>query len=387
MKILHVIPSLNPADGGPPRITLRLAAGAASLGHEATILYHDTPAAHAAIEQQAAEIPGCDRVRYHILSPQPRLENLFPGEVHKKIDCIIGDFDIVHIHSIWDGISRATMMCAYRRSIPFAILANGMLDPWSLAQKRLKKRVLLALGLRKLMNRAAFFQAGNIDEKAGFVRAGIKTPIEIIANGIDPQQFETLPPPGQFYAAHPELKNRPYVVFMGRLHHKKGLDFLAAAFTELAPKHPDLQLVIAGPDEGALTDFQDDIRLAKLSDRTHIVGPIFGPERFSLLRDAACFCLPSRQEGFSVAVLEAMACAVPVVISEPCHFPQVAERGAGEVVPLNVPDITAALNRILSDAALQKSMSQAARQLVFEKFTWPQIANELVAAYERATTR
>ncbi len=387
MKILHAIPSLNPADGGPPRIALRLAANTASLGHDVTIIYHDTPAARPAIEQQLAEVPGSGRVHYHILPPRHRLENLFPGQVAKKIDAIINNFDLVHVHSIWDGVSRAAMMSAHRHSIPFVVLANGMLDPWSLAQKRRKKQLFLAMGLRNLMNRAAFFQAGNIDEKAGFISAGIKTRIEIIPNGIDPKQFDPLPPPGQFYAAHPELKNRPYIVFMGRLHHKKGLDFLAAAFTELAPKHPDLQLVVAGPDEGARTDLETDIRLANLTNRTHILGPLFGPERFTLLRDANCFCLPSRQEGFSVAVLEAMACAVPVVISEPCHFPQVAEAGAGEVVPLDVSALTAALDKIVSDPTLQRNMSQAARQLVFEKFTWPQIANQLVAAYESVITK
>src|ERR1700722_1875626 len=140
VKILHAIPSLNPAEGGPPRIALRLAANTASLGHDVTVFYHDTPAARPAIDQQLAEVTGSDRVHYHILPPQNRLENLLPGEVCKKIDSIINNFDIVHIHSIWDGLSRAAMMSAYRHKVPFVILANGMLDPWSLAQKRLKKR-------------------------------------------------------------------------------------------------------------------------------------------------------------------------------------------------------------------------------------------------------
>ncbi len=275
------------------------------------------------------------------------------------------------------------MASAHQHAIPFVILANGMLDPWSLQQKRRKKQLFMALGLRKLMNHAAFFQAGNLDEKQGFINAGITAPIEIIPNGIDPEQFQTLPPPGQFYASHPAMKNRPFIVFMGRLHQKKGLDFLAAAFTELAPQFPELQLVVAGPDDGARADFESDIRLANLTDRTHILGPLFGPERFTLLRDAAVFTLPSRQEGFSVAILEAMACALPVVISEPCHFPQVAEPRAGVVIPLNVADLVAALHKILSDPQTQKSMADAARTLVLEKFTWPQIAQQLVTAYQR----
>ena len=384
MKILHIIPSLNPADGGPPRVALRLAAGAALLGHEPTILYHDTPSAHAAIEQQSAEIPGCDRVKYHILPPQPRLENLFPGEVHKKIDNIIDNFDIVHIHTIWDGISRAAMMSAHRHSIPFVVLANGMLDPWSLAQKRLKKSLFMNLGLRKLLNRAAFFQALNLDEQAGFLRAGITSRIEIIPNGIDPDQFASLPPPGEFYAAHPELAGRPYIVFMGRLHYKKGLDFLAAAFIKLAPKHPDVELVVAVTDDGAQAAFERDIHAAGLTDRTFLLGGVYGLDRIRLLRDAACFCLPSRHEGFSVAILEAMACGTPVVITSACNFPKVAEILAGDVVPLDVTAIAKALSRILTVLVLGYRMSYEARMLLFLDYTWPEISKQLVAAYERA---
>ena len=99
-----------------------------------------------------------------------------------------------------------------------------------------------------------------------------------------------------------DLGGRRYVVFIARLHYKKGLDYLADAFAIVAPQSPDLDLVVAGPDEGAKSDFEDRIRRAGVGKRVHLVGPLYGPDKFAALVDCTCFCLPSRQEGFSVAV-------------------------------------------------------------------------------------
>jgi glycosyltransferase involved in cell wall biosynthesis len=179
------------------------------------------------------------------------------------------------------------------------------------------------------------------------------------------------------------LAGRPYILFLSRLHYKKGLDFLAAAFEKLAPRHPQVQLVVAGPDEGAAEPFRQQIAAAGLTDRVHMTGPIFSADRYTALVDCACFCLPSRQEGFSIAILEAMACARPVVITSACHFPEVATAGAGEVVPLEVHALTQALDRILADPARAASMGQTARELVMKSYTWPAISAQLVEAYQR----
>jgi glycosyltransferase involved in cell wall biosynthesis len=375
---------MDPADGGPPRVAVRLAVGAANLGHDVTIIYHETPNAREAIKKLFADVPGSDLIHHHLLPPRNRLTNIFLAKLRREIDRIIDGYDIVHVHSVWDGICRSAMASASKHRVPFVMLGNGMFSAWSLRQSRLKKRLALATGVRGLLNHAAFLQALGLDEKEEFLQLGLTSPIEIIPNGIDPDEFHPLPKRGLFYAAHPQLKGRPYIVFMSRLHHKKGLDYLAAAFAEVAPLHPDVQLVVAGPDEGARTGFENDIRAAGLADRTHIVGPLFGRDRFTVLRDGACFCLPSRQEGFSVAILEAMACGIPVVISEACNFPKLAEIFAGDIVPLEPHAIAKALNRILSVPALGHRMSNEARMLVYLDFTWPEIAKRLVAAYERA---
>jgi glycosyltransferase involved in cell wall biosynthesis len=171
------------------------------------------------------------------------------------------------------------------------------------------------------------------------------------------------------------------------LHIKKGLDILATAFRILASKRQDIDLVIAGPDDGAQADFERRIAEARLSHRVHLVGSLHAREKWTALRDATCFCLPSRQEGFSVAILESLASRTPVVVSEACHFPEVATVGAGEVVELDATALASALERVLSDATGRRRMGDAGRHLVEERFTWRRAAEKSIQDYQSATAR
>jgi glycosyltransferase involved in cell wall biosynthesis len=382
MNILHIIPSLDPSTGGPARIAIRLAAGAATLGHQVTILSYAS-ANQKATEQDLAVVPGAALVHKKFL-PQPgRLERLTARGAKATIGPILKSFDVVHTHDAWSAISRASMSMAFKKSVPFVLLPNGMFDPWSMQQKGWKKSLVLTMGYRRLLNEALFIHTGNIDEKNGVEQVGITAAVEIIPNGVYQQEFDPLPMRGLFYAAHPELAGRPYILFLSRLHYKKGLDYLAGAFERIAGRHPRLQLVVAGPDEGAGEPFRQAVAAAGLADRVHMIGPVFSKERFNALIDCACFCLPSRQEGFSIAILEALACGRPVVITTACHFPEVASTGAGEVVSLEVSAIAEALDRILTDPLRAEAMGEVGRKLVLTQYTWPTIAGQLVAAYHR----
>ncbi len=372
MKILHVLPTLDPAAGGPPRIAAQLAGATARLGHAVTLLSYDGPSVAVADGVTVERLPVATG----------RLDRLLGRSARRALDARVGRFDMVHLHDVWTPISRAAMAAAVAAGVPFVLLPNGMLDPWSLAQKRLKKRLVLALGHRRLMGRAAFVHVGNADEDRGVRLAGVTAPTVVIPNGVDPAEFDPPPSPASFRAAHPELGGHPYVLFLSRLHFKKGLDYLATAFAIIAPEHPDVRLVVAGPDDGAGEAFGAAVAAAGLGDRVHVVGPIFSADRYAALAGAALFCLPSRQEGFSVAILEAMACGTPVVVSDACHFPEVAAAGAGEVVPLDAAAVAAALGRVLSDPG-RAAMGRAGRELVLSRYTWPRVAEQLVAAYRR----
>jgi glycosyltransferase involved in cell wall biosynthesis len=141
--------------------------------------------------------------------------------------------------------------------------------------------------------------------------------------------------------------------------------------------------MVVGPDEGAKEPMLRRANELGVASQVDVVGPLYGREKYAALVDAAAFCLPSRMEGFSIAILEALACSCPVVISENCHFPEVMRHGAGDVVPLAVDRFTESLRRVLQVPDLGPSMGRKGRSMVESLYTWPTIASELLARYER----
>jgi glycosyltransferase involved in cell wall biosynthesis len=375
MNILHVIQTLDPAAGGPPVVAARLAAAQAKLGHCVAIL-----AAEVAAAGKLGDLPGVRIIRAPAVS---RLQAVLGRRVIDNLRAIIRDYDVFHLHGVWDPLLYAAARGAYATPLakPYVIAPHGMLDPWSLAQSRWKKKVALAAGWRTMLERAAAFHWLNADEQKLAAGIGIAVPGVVIPNGVNLEEFDPPPDPELFRRRLPVLGDRPYILFLSRLHYKKGLDYLADAFRMVVGNDADLHLVVAGPDDGARGDFEQRVAAAGLTDRVHLPGPIYGTEKLSAVAGAACFVLPSRQEGFSVAILEALACGTPAVVSTECHFPEVAEFGAGEVVPLNAAAVAAALDRVLGDPALRERMGRAGRELVAARFTWQRIAERSAETY------
>ena len=386
MRILHVIGSLDPALGGPPMVAACLAAAQASLGHESQILSYHSDGADERMAKAMERINPFKAVQRQTLPPPAGLEKILARDARRNIPAHLNGVQFVHIHGVWEPILKAAADCALQQHIPYVVAPHGMLDPWSLRQRRLKKKLALALGYQKMLNQAAFLHVLNGDEQKLLEPLGVKSPTEVISNGVFLEEIEPLPAAGSFRAAHPELSDDPYILFLSRLHYKKGLDYLADAFALVIKEHAAARLVVAGPDGGAEKDFARQVNKLKLDDRVHIVGPLYGADKFAALVDAAAFCLPSRQEGFSVAVTEALACGVPVVISDACHFPEVEEAGAGLVVPLEPARIASALLQILQDSTLRAGMGAAGAALVRKRYTWPKIGQTSIDAYRQHLT-
>ena len=382
MRIAHVVPALAPSHGGPPVVAARLAAAQARLGHDVRLVFYDVPAERAEVEQAMRDIPEASSVHLIRLdAPQGglsgRLSALLSSSSLAPITDAIADVDLAHLHGVWESIIRTAAGAARRLDKPYVVAPHGMLDPWSLGQKALKKKIALALGYRAMLDGAAFLHVLNVDERALLEPLRLHCPTELIPNGIFLSEIDQ-------HAAPPPTQDPPFILFLSRLHYKKGLDHLADAFAIVRRQAPEWQLVVAGPDGGERQPFVERIARHGLDGAVKLVGPVYGADKFALLRRAGCFCLPSRQEGFSIAILEAMACGVPVVVSENCHFPEVAEAGAGRVVPLDPQAIAAALLALTDDADHRRRMGDAGRQLVEARYTWDKVAGQSVAAYERA---
>jgi glycosyltransferase involved in cell wall biosynthesis len=367
MRIVHVIASLDPAQGGPPVVAGQLAAAQTAAGHAVTLAAEVVPEG---LPVPAARLPTHGPAALWA-APSP--------DVRRLVDAA----DVVHLHGVWEPILPAVARAARAAGRPYLVAPHGMLDPWSLRQKRWKKRLALTLGYRRMLNAAAALHVLNADERELMRPLGLTAPCEVIPNGIFLDQFAAPGSLERLRERRAGLGDRPYVLFLSRLHYKKGLDILAEAFGRVAARIADVDLVVAGPDGGAEAAFREQVRRLGLTDRVWVAGPLYGDDKRAILGHAVVFCLPSRQEGFSVAILEALACRVPVVITKDCHFPEVAEVAAGRVVSLDAGEVADAIIGLLSDAELRDASGAAGRALVESRFTWPKVAEQTIAVYER----
>ncbi len=367
MRIVHVVDTLNPAHGGPPAVAENLAKAQTALGHDVRL---------------AIEIGDTSRFVPTVLLPRHSALHIFRTP-HAEVTALVEQADVVHLHGVWEPLLAATACAARTVGRPYVITPHGMLDPWSLSQNKWKKKLALALGYRKMLNGASALHLLNDDELKLLAPLGLRPQGVVIPNGIFLHELEPPPDPQIFRSRQPGPGDRPYMLFLSRLHYKKGLDLLADAFAIIAAKHAQIDLVVAGPDGGEEQPFRERIERLGLTGRTWITGPLYGAEKWSAVAGATVFCLPSRQEGFSVAILEALACRVPVVVSENCHFPEVAEVGAGRVVALNVTAVAGALDELLRDYEWRNRAGQAGQDLVRTRFTWEKIASQSLQLYSR----
>ncbi len=383
MRILHVIGSLAPLTGGPPRVAVRLAAAQALQEHEVAIAAYraEEPLA---VREMMGTIPGSEKLAIHELPPV-RLETLLTSRAKSRLGPLVRDADVLHLHNMWEGLLRAAAAIARQHRKPYFIQPNGMLDPWAMACRATKKRVAMRLLYRQMIERSSGLVLGNRNELELLAPLDLRVP-KVLAplNAIFMEEVSDLPSPDAFHQRFPQLGGRPFVLFIGRFHHKKGVDILAEAFAICACADQRVQLVMIGVDDGAEADFRARIERHGLTPRVHMLGPQHGAVKWEAFSAATCFILPSHQEGFSIAITEALACGLPVVITTNCHFPEVAEVGAGEVVDLTVENVAAALGRVMADPERRQRMSAAARLLVQTRFSCPVMARVVVSAYQRA---
>ncbi len=210
------------------------------------------------------------------------------------------------------------------------------------------------------------------------------TPICFIPNGVDLAPFDDLPPRNASEAECPELTGKFVLLFFGRVHVKKGLDLLAEALAKVAPEHPEVHLLIAGTDDGALSPFRDRLAELGLTRRMTYLGHVAGERARRAWAAADAFILPSYSEGFSMAILEAMACRLPCLITTACHFPEAAAAGAAVVTPAEVRSRHARTARATRDRRPNERLrlGEAARRLVEAHYTWDRQAERLAAVYD-----
>src|SRR5580658_1824750 len=184
MKVLHVIPSLNPAAGGPPMVAARLAAAQGQLGCRCTIVSYRFPHAQKEMESSLSTIPDFSAVRCEFLRPLTRRERILASGARRDLLPLMEEAEIVHLHGVWDPIISAAGKVAHAMKKIYCLTPHGMLDPWALDQKKWKKKLALALGYRRMLNGAAFLHFLNADEESLTKGLGLTSPGRVIPNGM-----------------------------------------------------------------------------------------------------------------------------------------------------------------------------------------------------------
>lgn len=368
MRHLHFTQSLEPLQGGG------LATSSAALHRQMLALNLDS--------RLCATFTGTPRglieQTYEFRRVGPDCLYLAP-ELLRIAGELVAHSDIVHGHGFYVGPNQAFGKAARRQGKPLVYHVHGMFEPYIVRRSRWKKELVHWLFENANFRHACLWRALTSKEATQIRSCGIRAPIAVVPNGLNLDEFAK---PQKSSQASQAQKEKLRLLFLGRIHPKKGLDLLLAAWARLGRYHRDWELVVAGPDEqGYLAELRKLAANLGLELEIRFTGAVTGQEKITLLHSADLFVLPSYSEGFSMGLLEAMACTVPVVATEACNFPEISSRQAGWECATGLASLMQALEAGLrAGNAERQERGGNGRRLIEQSYAWPALIKQLLDA-------
>ena len=366
MNVLHVISNIDPRAGGTASAMSGLAVAQARAGMKVRVI----STWKGVRPDSAEELLRNAAIDVRLVGPARTPLQLHPA-LSSGVRGAVFDADVIHIHAMWEQIQVSAAMSAQSLGRPYVIAPHGMLDPWSLSQSRWRKKIMLALRARRMLNSATAIHYTTEAEQEGVRPLQLRTPAIIEPNGLDASEFVGLEHIPQRLSERYGVNATKTIVFLGRLHHKKGIDLTIRALARMTRR--EIALVIAGPDDDG-----EQANLQRLADSLNLknirfLGMVSGREKLELLADADLFVLSSHQENFGIGVIESLAAGTPVVISDRVNLcDAVKAAGVGAVTSLEPNDIAAALSRWLE--LCEPELRARAQRFAREQFDWGRIA-------------
>jgi len=304
-----------------------------------------------------------------------------PG-IRSRIRSGVQQSDVVHNHSVWMLPNSYASRAAESSGKPVVVTAHGTLERWALQNSSWKKQLAGVWFQNRDLQHASCIHVNSVAEIAGIREYGLRQPIAVIPNGVNLHDLADNGSASQFHNQFPETRGKKILLFMARLHAKKGLGHLLPAWGKVARRFSDWQLVIAGPDCG----YEGEAR--RLVDTFHIghsvtfTGNLQGEMKRSALRAANAFILPSFSEGFSMAIMEAMAAGLPVLMTPGCNFHEAVQAGAALQYPANIEGTQQGLELLLAHPERKlEEMGQRGKNLIASEYTWDHVASKTLKLY------
>lgn len=286
-------------------------------------------------------------------------------------------YDVIHINGLWEVFIHKMVILATKNKTPYVVSPHGMLEEWSLNQGRLKKKIALFLFQKRDLSNAACIHVTALSEKESVRSLGLKNPIAVIPNGIDVSEFPKDP--------HIEKTDKKTLLFLSRIHPKKGIEFLIQAWAEL--KHPAKEdwiiKIIGNGAETYIEILKSKIITENLSENIVILPPIFDTQKkIDVFRKADVFVLPTYSENFGIVIAEALASYTPVITTKGTPWEGLVDHNCGWWIDIGVDPLKKALVQVLnSDEEVLKQMGKNGRKLIEGKYSIDVVAKNTLEMY------
>lgn len=382
MKILHVIPSLAKVKGGPTQILLEVVRALRDKGCDTEIVTTNDNGS------EVFDVPLFQRVEYERVPvwflPRtflPMKEFIFSTALTSWLQQQLHHYDLVHTHYLFSYAPTCAAFVARQKKIPYIVTPYGMLTPWALQHQRLKKQAY-SLIERHNLNQAVAIHCATELESQDVRNYQVKAPTFVVPYGVHlpAYQFQAKQRLRQLYNIPPET---PIVLFLSRLHPKKRPDLLLQALSNLATLNTDFHLILAGSgDSDYLTYLTHLVSSLGLAKQTTIPGFVTGVDKNLLIQGSDLFVLPSFSENFGIAVAEAMAAGLPVIVTPGVQIaPDIAQANAGLVIPGEVDALVVAIQELLTSPSRRMEFGENGKRLVNQRYSWNAIAGNLDSVY------
>lgn len=390
MNILHVIPSVGSHRGGASQAVLEMLQSLKNTKVKVELVTtndNGTDLLDVPLSQltQYQEIPTRFFPRF---SPQVSFvrEFAFSWELTKWLWKHIHEYDLVHIHALFSYASTVAMIIARFKQVPYINQPHGLLCEWSLQQSQLKKKIYLSLIEKSNLQHSRILQLTSTKEVQEVELLGLGVPPVVMPLGLQipadiPQSRQKL---REMFNIPPE---QTIILFMSRLHYKKGLDYLIPALSKV--KTGKFTFILAG---NGSPEYEAEISELLINNQiehcTHRPGFVTGEMKNILLQGSDIFVLTSHSENFGVVVLEAMAAGLATIVTPGVALASmIKENDVGYVPELDIVEITSVIEHCLNHSQESKEMGDRARQFILDNYTWDHIASKMISVYENIITR
>ncbi|MDP3052542.1 MAG: glycosyltransferase [bacterium] len=392
MKILCVIPSYYPAFkfGGPIASVHNLNKALVKKGADVTVYTTNIGLAGKVTTGQEINVDGVKVIYFNFskifefVGPNGWQ---FSRPLTRALKKNVNNFDLVYLSAVWNYPTAVAAHYCRKYGKPYIIAPRGTLYSYTFNKKGWKKRLYYELIAKKDLESAAsihYTARDEFEKTNSFLKLKNKKAF-VVPNGIDLSEFVNLPLKSDLVNSYPILKNKKVILFLSRLNWKKGLDILAKAYGLVVQKRDDVHLLIVGDGEESFKAkvkkwFEDE----KVMDKLTFAGMLTGRKKLEAYVGSDIFALPSYSENFGMAVVEAMACGLPTIISDGVGIHrEISNNRAGIVAPCNPIQLAEAIDNLLNNKMLRQNIKENAQRLIREKFDIDKVADEMIGEYKK----